>query len=220
MDDPGEQSRRAPRAPDGPARRPSPLREAHKELTRESLIDAAQAAFEAKGYIEVTVDDIVRGAGASRGTFYLYFESKADVMKAVLDRLHASEGHRRLLDHFAALEGPTVDALQAWIEEYVDFYEANRGLHRAIHQAQSAEPSFTDTLLANMQGYVDLWASLGFVENAGDRDLRLAALMMFAVADRVLYLWLVHGYEVDREKTTRALAESFHTTLQVGRGRP
>ena len=42
------------------------LREKQKALTREMLVDAAYAAFEEKGYVDATVDDIVRRASASR----------------------------------------------------------------------------------------------------------------------------------------------------------
>lgn len=193
-------------------RRPS-LREAKKELTRETLVDAAQAAFEDDGYVNVTVDDIARRAGASRATFYLHFQGKAEILQAVLRKLQMREEWKVLLEHFSAIDEPTVDALQAWLDEYVDFYMRHPGIHRALHQAQAIEPEFTDAFLERMQGYIEFWQSLGLVKNPKSEDFRLAAIMMFALADQVLYWWLVHGFEADREKTTRALAESFHATL-------
>ncbi|MDD6073883.1 MAG: TetR/AcrR family transcriptional regulator, partial [Clostridium sp.] len=36
--------------------------------------------FKQKGYDQVSVDEIVREAGTAKGTFYIYFESKADVL--------------------------------------------------------------------------------------------------------------------------------------------
>jgi AcrR family transcriptional regulator len=199
-----------------PKNQPSAVRKAQKELTRALLATAAQAQFEERGYVEVTVDDIVRAAGASRATFYLYFESKAAVLQEVLRKLQLREEYQLLLRHFAAIEEPTVDALQAWLDEYVDFYVKHRGLHRAIHQAQAVEPEFAHARLGDIRLYIELWRSLGFVKNPDSDDLRLAAMMMFALADETLYLWLVDGFEADRRKVTRALAESFHATLQRG----
>src|SRR5258705_13545070 len=95
------------------------LREAQKELTRETLVDAALRAFE-QGYVNVTVDDIVRRAGAGRGTFYLYFDSKAAVFQAVLQKLGIREQYQDLFARLAAIQTPSVDALQAWFEEYAD----------------------------------------------------------------------------------------------------
>src|SRR5437899_2225548 len=67
------------------------LREKQKALTREMLVDAAYAAFEEKSYVDTTVDDIVRGASASRPTFYAHFDSKADVLAAVVLKLKLRE---------------------------------------------------------------------------------------------------------------------------------
>jgi AcrR family transcriptional regulator len=196
-------------------RRPS-VREAQKELTREMLVDAAQAAFEADGYVGATVDDIAQSAGASRATFYAYFESKVQVLEAVLRKLQMREEYQVLLEHFRAIEKPTVAALQGWLEEYVDFYVKNLRIHQAIHQAEAIEPEFTDALLETLREYIELWGSLGFVRDPTSEDLRLGAMMMFALGDQFMYLWLVHGFEADRQKATRALAEFFYATLRRG----
>ena len=37
-----------------------------------------------KGYPATTISDIVRDAGVTQGTFYLYFENKADIFSALL----------------------------------------------------------------------------------------------------------------------------------------
>jgi AcrR family transcriptional regulator len=190
------------------------LRQAQKMLTIETLVTAAQGAFEEKGYLEVTVDDIAQRAGTSRPTFYAYFESKAHALEAVLRKLQLREEYRLLLEQFSALEEPSVDALQAWFEGYVDFYEKNLRIHQAIHQAQVVEPAFADALVGQLNEFIDLWASLGFVDDPDSEDLRLAALMMFALANQFMYMWLVQGLEVDRNKATRALAESLHATLR------
>ena len=86
------------------------LREARKELTRDALLDAAHAAFEDNGYVTVTIDDIVRRAGAGRGTFYLYFDSKAAIFQAVLEKTGIREQYQALLARLAAIEDPTTDA--------------------------------------------------------------------------------------------------------------
>ncbi len=48
--------------------------------------------FEDRGFHGVRVDDVVRRAGISHGTFYLYFSNKEDLFKALLkDALHDME---------------------------------------------------------------------------------------------------------------------------------
>jgi AcrR family transcriptional regulator len=146
----------------------------------------------------------------------LYFESKAAVLEEVLRRLFLREEWQLLLRRFAAIEDPTVDALQAWLDEYVDFYMKFRGLHRAMYQAQAVESEYARARLDQIRQYIRLWRSLGWIRNPDSEDLRLAAMMTFALADETMYLWLIEGFDVDRQKATRALAESFYATFQRG----
>ena len=195
------------------------LREARKELTREALLDAAHAAFEENGYVTVTVDDIVRRAGAGRGTFYLYFDSKAAVFQAVLEKLEIREQYLALLARLAAIETPTVDALEAWFGEYADLYLKNRAFHRAFHQAQAVEPAFTDIVLQYLAEAVSQWSLPAFAPDADSEELRLTALANYVMAEGIMHLWLVHGLQIDRAKTLRVLAEQLYAALH-GVGAP
>jgi AcrR family transcriptional regulator len=57
----------------------------HQERKNE-LIDAAQSLFFSIGYEKASVDKIHRNIGMSKGAFYYYFESKKDILDAVLRR--------------------------------------------------------------------------------------------------------------------------------------
>jgi AcrR family transcriptional regulator len=62
-------------------------RESRREIRRQGLIEAAVAVFVDKGVAAASVDDIVRSAGVAKGTFYLYFETKDDIVDAVAARM-------------------------------------------------------------------------------------------------------------------------------------
>jgi AcrR family transcriptional regulator len=51
---------------------------------RAELVSAASRVFAERGVANTTVSDIVKSAGVAQGTFYLYFESKQDVVLAVV----------------------------------------------------------------------------------------------------------------------------------------
>ena len=60
--------------------------------TVHKLLEAGLAEFDDKGFQAVRVDDVVRRAKTSHGTFYLYFSNKDDLFKALLrDALHDME---------------------------------------------------------------------------------------------------------------------------------
>jgi AcrR family transcriptional regulator len=51
--------------------------------TMQRLLDAGLEVFSARGYHATRVDDIVRVARTSHGTFYLYFANKEDLLRAL-----------------------------------------------------------------------------------------------------------------------------------------
>lgn len=65
-------------------------RRSHAErraATRRALLDAARVLFAGKGYAEVTVEEVVRGAGVTRGALYHHFEDKRLLFRAVVEEV-------------------------------------------------------------------------------------------------------------------------------------
>ncbi len=52
--------------------------------TMRKLLDAAMVVFARRGYYAARVDDIVKVARTSHGTFYLYFSNKEDLLRALV----------------------------------------------------------------------------------------------------------------------------------------
>ena len=59
-------------------------RERKKQLSRQAILKAAQQLFIDRGYKETSVADIMNGADLGTGTFYNYFQSKEEVLMALL----------------------------------------------------------------------------------------------------------------------------------------
>jgi len=58
-----------------------------RSVRRAELASAAASVFAQRGVANTAVSDIVKAAGVAQGTFYLYFESKDDVILAVVERM-------------------------------------------------------------------------------------------------------------------------------------
>lgn len=71
-----------------------PLSKAHKEKTREKILEVAGTLFRRHGFESVGIDQIMTAAGLTRGGFYAHFESKADLFVQVLQ---AVPGFTRML---------------------------------------------------------------------------------------------------------------------------
>lgn len=62
------------------------------DVRKAELIEAAETLFRQEGYMQTSVNDIVRKVGVAQGTFYYYFDSKDDIMNAVIE--HYSDSFR------------------------------------------------------------------------------------------------------------------------------
>jgi AcrR family transcriptional regulator len=56
-------------------------------VRRDAFIDAAQRLIATRGYAQMSIQDVLDAAGASRGAFYHYFDSKEDLLQAVIARM-------------------------------------------------------------------------------------------------------------------------------------
>jgi AcrR family transcriptional regulator len=80
-----------------------------KDARPQEIIEAAMDEFVANGYANAKLADVAKRAGVVKGTIYRYFETKADVFRAVARHLVA--------EHLSAIEGvpgsPATDAITA-----------------------------------------------------------------------------------------------------------
>src|SRR2546421_12066328 len=66
---------------------PRTLDPAAHALRRDAFLDAAQRLITARGYEQMSLQDVLGELGASRGAFYHYFDSKAALLEAVIERM-------------------------------------------------------------------------------------------------------------------------------------
>jgi AcrR family transcriptional regulator len=57
------------------------------EATRRALLKVARDLFARRGYSDVSTEEIVRRAGVTRGALYHHFDGKADLFRAVYERI-------------------------------------------------------------------------------------------------------------------------------------
>ena len=94
-------------------------RERRKEARPGELLDAALDLFVEKGFATTRVEEVAARAGVSKGTLFLYFQSKEELFKAVV-RENISGRFTEWNAEFEAFEGSSADMLtycmNAWWE--------------------------------------------------------------------------------------------------------
>ncbi len=93
------------------------------EEKRQRIIKAAREEFSKVPFEEASINQIVKAAGISRGSFYTYFEDKRDILAYVLEDLEEKNEilNRELLLKF---HGDFWKAEKEWIRYIVSIREA------------------------------------------------------------------------------------------------
>ena len=130
-----------------PAGRPD-LQQRRKADSCERLLDAAAAAFCARGYLAVSVDDIASAAGVSRMTFYRHFSGKP-ALASELFRRSAEAAMPQLLS-IGGRDYRDRRVVRAWIGELFADDRARGRLLRVFTQAIVDGPEFTEDAHAFM----------------------------------------------------------------------
>jgi AcrR family transcriptional regulator len=143
-------------------------------------MNAAERLFLSAGVAPTTIEHITNGAGVAKGTFYLYFSSKDDVLAALADRFA-----QKLLERIktAVAEKPVEDwkgKLETWATACVTGYLDSIRLHDILFYG--SRPHTREGLVDNI--VVDHLAELlraGIDSRAWSiDDPRLAAVFIFS----------------------------------------
>jgi len=129
-----------------PAKRtymPGPLR-------RQAILEAAAGVFASKGYRGASVDDVVEAAEISKGTFYIYFESRKDAFVELVESFFdefariLKENHERL-EQAIDRGGDVIQALRENAMSVLGFHGDNPHLTViAYREALARDKEFSD----------------------------------------------------------------------------
>jgi TetR/AcrR family transcriptional regulator, transcriptional repressor for nem operon len=100
------------------------------EQRRADLLAASEELFLANGVAATSVEEITGRAGVSKGLFYLYFDSKDDLLTALQDQFSI-----KLADSIRAATAPAGDwpgKLDACVQALYDSYQDRHDLHEVL----------------------------------------------------------------------------------------
>lgn len=134
---------------------------------------------------EISIDDLARGAGISRPTFYFYFPSKEAVILALLDRV--AEEARQIRGR--ALEAAGSDVPEIWrrgVGSILATFTEHRALMLAVAQMVPESREVRDLWGRIIEGFVED-TQLG-IESERERGVALPGLDSRALAISLIWL--------------------------------
>ncbi|MCO6558727.1 MAG: TetR/AcrR family transcriptional regulator [Bifidobacterium sp.] len=136
-------------------------RNAHPEVTRRRILDAAQKLFATKGYENTSIQDILDELGdLSKGAIYHHFKSKLDILDAISDE----DNRKASAQYDALLNRKDLNGLQKIRELFLgtitdtEHVERLKGLLPTIDDPQNLAESigtWTHTLPGDLRKLID-----------------------------------------------------------------
>lgn len=173
------------------------------------IINAAEGVFTKKGFDEARMDDIAEETGLSKGTLYLYFKSKDDLIIAILDRMFQRE-----FKAFEQVDVSTMNATEA-INLFVDTVSKDvKIMLRLMPIAYEflALAFRNKTVQKALKVYVNRYMNIlvPIIENGiasgefKEVDPREVAIAMGAVLEGTILIWVYDKSLVNPEENIRS----------------
>ena len=175
---------------------------------KSQIINAAEDVFTKRGFDEARMDDIAEETGLSKGTLYLYFKSKDDLIIAILDRIFQRE-----FQEFEKIDLSTLSATAA-IDLFIEavMKDVKLILRMLPIAYQFLALAFRNTVVQKalkvyLKHYMDIFIPI--IQRGIDSgefrqvDAREVAIAGGAVIEGTLLLWIYDNSLIDPEKHVR-----------------
>lgn len=159
------------------------------------IINAAEGVFTQKGFDEARMDDIAEETGLSKGTLYLYFKSKDDLIIAILDRMFQREFKQ--FENLNSTEASAMDTIWKLMDLFIKDILGFQRLIPIVYQFLAL--AFRNKYVQQaLKRYINLYIDMlmPIIQHGIDTgefrkvDAREVALAMGAMIEGTLLLWV------------------------------
>ncbi len=131
----------------------------------QAILATAERLLQERSFAHISVDDLARGAGLSRPTFYFYFRSKEAVLLSLLEPLI----ERADSEFDGAVQRLPTDPRRIWrngIKAFFIAFDSHRAVARAGTEALASSPEIRAVWSNFMQRWIDQTAVMISAERA------------------------------------------------------
>jgi len=175
------------------------------------ILDAALAVFAERGLAAARLEDIAKRAGVSKGTIYLYFANKEDLLRALA--VDCADDLAKLADRIGPITADVhgFEELRAFLAEFVATYRRYGPVIRAWMEDQVADAEI-DRL--GVKAFTAIAARLGERMREGGVDIidneTAAVGALMAMLERFNYALASRRLILDDDSVLDTLAHIIH----------
>jgi len=173
---------------------------------RAQLVAFGLTYFSDRPYEDVSIDELAKAAGISKGLLYHYFPTKRAFYAATVEAAAA-----QLLDAILLQEGgASRDRVERGLRAYFDFVETHKSAFTSLFRAGTLVPEVNERVEATREAFVD--RILEQIPLTRTPMLRAALRGWIGSVEAMSLEFAKHG-DFDREAATELLVEQLFSTL-------
>lgn len=179
------------------------------EMRKEQILAAATEVFSRKGFSDARMEDIADETGVSKATLYLYFDSKDDLITAILDLIFQRE-----FKEISQLDLRAISATEAiWqmidlvVQDFIRMQHLVPVTYEFLALAfrnpvvQTAIQQYFDRYMQLLVSIIQHGIETGEFRAVPARDI---AISIGALVEGTFLLWVYDPEQVDVEQDIRA----------------
>lgn len=189
---------------------------AEAAATREALIDAAEEMFLEHGVARTSLEQVARHAGMTRGALYWHFKNKADLVKAMLQRVHLP--FQDLFDQVDTVcpQASPLEAIRAACIHGLEQLETPQKIR--VHtiltyrcelfgdiDPQEMEREITEEIFEVLQHYFKMAEAQGQLKNI---SADVATEMLYALLSGLFHTWIRQPEDYSISQQGRVLLDT------------
>ncbi len=131
----------------------------------QAILATAERLLGERSFADISVDDLAKGAGLSRPTFYFYFKSKEAVLLSLLEPVIAGAD----AEFDGAIQRLPTDPRRVWrngIKAFFTAFASHRALARSATEALATSSELRTVWSGFMQKWIDQTAAMITAERA------------------------------------------------------
>jgi AcrR family transcriptional regulator len=176
---------------------------------KDQILNAAERVFTRKGIDLARMDDIAEETGLSKGTLYLYFKSKGDLIIAILERIF--QGAFQMMEKRKDTQVSATDAIHQFTEEAIRDYKMMLHLMPVAYEFLALafrNKTVQKALKRYFRHYMQILTPL--IQRGIDSgefrpvDAREVAIAMAAIYEGTVLLWVYDNSLIDMEGHIRS----------------
>ncbi len=200
---------------------------APKKLEKKmKILDTAFSLFRTSSVSATAIDDIVKAAGIARGTFYLYFKDKSDLLEEII--LYKSTEYMRTVLEKAVSDYSREDRdfyqfVRSFLNHYIDFLTENREMlpimSKNISSCLRNLPDFYDPYIEKVYAkFIKEMEKLGYDEKDAHVTAYIVIDMVGSICSDAILLGKPFPIEQIRETVIESALALIKNNAHLERG--